>query len=87
MTDACAAILFYDHGLGWQTAAMQRMHVLDSDGRMVGCADAVVALWRPYTALSIAGKCGTTSGLHWCSEQGCSVFAHRPYKSRCNDVM
>ena len=47
-----------ENDLSWQTA-MQRMHVLDSDDRMVSGTDVLLA---SYTALSIAGKCGIAAG-------------------------
>ena len=75
-----------ENDLSWQTG-MQRMHVLDSDGRMVSGTDAFVALWRHIPRYRLLGSVVSLPAVHWCSEQGCSVFARLPYKSRCNDVM
>ena len=75
-----------EHGLSWQTA-MQRMDVLDSDGRMVSSADALIALWLHIPRYRLLENVVSLPAVHWCSEQGCSVFARLPYKSPCNDVM
>lgn len=74
------------NGLTWEKA-MRRMHVRDSDGRMVSGADAFVALWRHIPRYRFIARIVSLPGVHWVSEQVYSAFARRRYRSRCNDQM
>jgi predicted DCC family thiol-disulfide oxidoreductase YuxK len=66
---------------------MRRMHVRDSDGRMVSGADAFIALWRHIPRYRFIARIVSLPGVHWVSEQVYSAFARRRYRSRCNDQM
>lgn len=72
------------NGLTWDKA-MRRMHVRDSDGRMVSGADAFAVLWRHLPRYRFLARVVSLPGVHWVSEQVYSAFARRRYRSRCND--
>jgi len=74
------------NGLTWDKA-MRRMHVRDSDGRMVSGADAFAVLWRHLPRYRFLARVVSLPGVHWVSEQVYSAFARRRYRSRCNDEM
>jgi len=73
-----------ENGLSWQQA-MQRMHVRDSDGRMVSGAAAFVALWRHIPRYRFLARIVALPGINWTAEQVYSIFARRRYRSRCSD--
>ena len=58
-----------------------------SAGRMISGADALIALWRHIPRYRLLENGVSLPVVHWCSEQGCPVFARLRYKSRCNDAM
>lgn len=72
------------NGLSWEQA-MQRMHVRDSDGRMVSGAAAFVALWRHIPRYRFLARLVALPGINWTAEQVYSMFARRRYRSRCSD--
>ena len=72
------------NGLSWEQA-MQRMHVRDSDGRMVSGAAAFVALWRHIPRYRFLARLVALPGIYWTAEQVYSMFARRRYRSRCSD--
>lgn len=72
------------HGLSWEQA-MQRMHVLGSDGQMVSGAAAFAALWSHIPRYRLLAGFVSLPGIHWLTEQVYSVFARRRYRSRCSD--
>lgn len=72
------------NGLSWEQA-MQRMHVRDSDGRMVSGAAAFVALWRHIPRYRFLAGLVALPGINWTAEQVYSMFARRRYRSRCSD--
>jgi predicted DCC family thiol-disulfide oxidoreductase YuxK len=74
-----------DYGLSWQ-AAMQRMHVIDGDGRPVSGAQAFVVLWRRLPRYRWLAWLVSRRGVLWLAEKAYSTFARRRWKARCGQV-
>jgi predicted DCC family thiol-disulfide oxidoreductase YuxK len=72
------------HGLTYEQA-MQRMHVRDSDGRMVSGAAAFAALWRHLPRYRWLAGTISLPGINWLGEKAYDVFARQRYRTRCND--
>jgi predicted DCC family thiol-disulfide oxidoreductase YuxK len=66
------------------TAAMQRMHVVESDGRLVSGAAAFVAVWRCLPRYRPLAWVVSLPGIFWLAEQAYSRFARWRWKSRCD---
>lgn len=70
------------HGLTWQQA-MQRMHVRDSDGRLVSGAAAFAVLWRHLPRYRWLASTISLPGISWLGERAYDVFARHRYRARC----
>ena len=68
------------------TEAKQRMHVMESDGRMVSGAAAFVAMWRRLPRYRPLAWAVSLPGIFWLAEQAYSRFARWRWKGRCDQV-
>ena len=67
-------------------AAMQRMHVMESDGRMVSGAAAFVAIWKRLGRYRPLAWVVSLPGVFWLAEQAYSRFARWRWKGRCDQA-
>ena len=68
------------------TEAMQRMHVMESDGRMVSGAAAFVAMWRRLPRYRPLAWAIALPGIFQLAELAYSRFARWRWKGRCDRV-
>lgn len=73
------------YNLTWE-AAMQRMHVLDADGRMVDGARAFVALWKGLPYYRWLARVVSVPPVLWMAEQVYSLFARWRWRERCDGL-
>ena len=68
------------------TQAMQRMHIMESDGRMVSGAAAFIAMWRRLPRYRPLAWVVSLPGVFWLTEKAYSRFARWRWKGRCDQV-
>jgi predicted DCC family thiol-disulfide oxidoreductase YuxK len=73
------------YGLSWQ-ATMRRMHVVESDGRVVTGARAFVALWRRLPRYRLLAWLVSLPGVFRLAEIAYSLFARWRWRSRCDQL-
>jgi len=71
----------HPYGVSWETA-MQRIHLLESDGRMVTGAAAFAALWQRLPYYRLLAALTTLPGVLPLLEKAYSAFAEWRWKSR-----
>jgi predicted DCC family thiol-disulfide oxidoreductase YuxK len=68
------------------TQAMQRMHVMESDGRLVSGAAAFIAMWRRLPRYRSLAWVVSSTGVFWLAEKPYSRFARWRWKGHCDQV-
>ena len=68
------------------TEAMQRMHVLENNGRMVSGAAAFVAMWQRLPRYRLLAWLISLPGVFWLAEQVYVRFARWRWNGRCDQV-
>lgn len=69
--------------LSWQQA-MQRMHVLESNGRMVTGTRAFIAVWQRLPRYRVLARLVEIPGVFWLTERAYSLFARRRWNAYCD---
>jgi predicted DCC family thiol-disulfide oxidoreductase YuxK len=70
------------YGLSWHTA-MQRIHLLETDGRLVTGARAFAALWRRLPGYRWLARLVSLPGVLLLLEPAYAAFARRRWSRRC----
>ncbi len=68
------------------TETMQRMHVMESDGRLVSGVDAFIAVWRRLPHYRLLARAVALPGIYQLAGQAYSQFARWRWKRRCSEV-
>lgn len=71
----------HPYGVSWETA-MQRIHLLDTDGRMVTGAAAFAALWRRLPYYRLLAAITSLPGMLTLLDKAYSAFAGWRWKRR-----
>lgn len=74
-----------DYGLTL-TQTMQRIHVMESDGRLVSGVEAFIAVWRRLPRYRLLAKAIALPGIFQLAEKAYSYFARWRWKRRCDQV-
>ncbi len=77
--------LLRPYGVAWETA-MQRIHLLDTNGRMITGAYAFAALWKHLPYYRILAAVTRLPGVLWLLEKAYAPFARWRWRRRCGDV-
>jgi len=68
------------------TEAMQRMHVLENNGRMVSGAAAFVAMWQRLPRYRPLAWLISLPGVFWLAERVYARFARWRWNGRCDQI-
>ena len=71
--------------ISWHEA-MQRLHVLESDGRWVTGVGAFIAVWRRLPRYRLLARLIALPGVLNIAEWAYDRFAYRRFKSRCENL-
>lgn len=77
--------LLQPYGVSWGNA-MQRIHLLDGNGRMITGAYAFAALWRRLPYYRVLAAVTQLPGVLWLLEKAYVPFARWRWHRRCGDV-